>query len=100
MNAEFADPISLPGSQCDTQETVETRAGPGSNCEPLLNKELEEWEDCGKWSFPLPQGQRLFIVANGPVRVTNDNDNQFPANKAGRRFQRTIITDVCQTVKP
>lgn len=86
MNAEFADPISLPGSQCDTQETVETRAGPGSNCEPLLNKELEEWEDCGKWSFPLPQGQRLFIVANGPVRVTNDNDNQFPANKAGRRF--------------
>jgi hypothetical protein len=42
-------------------------------------------EDSGKWPFPLADNQRMFLVANGLVRITID-DIQFPANKAGRRF--------------
>jgi hypothetical protein len=50
-------------------------------------------KDSGKWPFPLADNERLFIVANGPVRTTKD-DIQFPATKAGRRFSTFHYTRI------
>lgn len=86
---------SATASKCDgifNNDPDPEPSEPCSKCE-IAQHRLVNMDDIATWPIPLADNETMFIISNGPLRMTND-EFRFPANKAGRRFSTFQYTRI------